>query len=172
MILGRPTLMNWGPGLPSRPIDAEVPRNRRAAPLVARNPEKDPPTPVTRVLWLSNMTRLMRDIQTLQDEGPFPKDFSKVDELHYRIQGLEDAEPAFLRLQNPDTQWDIGERAVWIQDARLYFSQFHNFCELALHRQYIFHRKKSRDVALAVCMNTLECHQNIFQDLPPMSWRK
>ncbi|KAH8175695.1 fungal specific transcription factor domain-containing protein [Sarocladium implicatum] len=171
MILGRPTLMSWGPGLPTRPIDAEVPLNRRNVPLVARNPEKDPPTPVTRVLWLSNMTRLMRDIQTLQDEGPFPKDFSKVDELQNKIQGLEDAEPAFLRLQNPDTQWDVGDRAVWIQDARLYFSQFHNFCMLALHRQYIFHRKKSRDVALAVCMNTLECHQNIFQDLPPMSWR-
>lgn len=172
MILGRPSLINWGSGLPSRAIDAVVPPNRRNVPLVARDPLKDAPTPVTKVLWLANATYLMRDIQQLQEEGPFPKDFSKVDHLHTRCLGAQDAEPAFLRMQNPDTRWDEGDRAIWIQDARMYCKQFNNFCLLALHRPYIFHRKKSRDVALQVCLDTLDCHQTIFRDLPTMSWRK
>ena len=113
-ILGRPSLIDWGPGLPTRAIDVVVPPNRRNVPLVDRDPLKDPPTPVTKIMWLANMTKLMRDIQQLQDEGPFPKDFSKVDILHSRCLGLEDAEPAFLRMENADKQCylDTGRKDV------------------------------------------------------------
>jgi hypothetical protein len=172
VILGRPLLLDWSRPLPTPPIDVEVPPNRRHVPLVARNPTKDPPTPLTRGIFLMEIAQILRDTQILEHDGPYPKDFRKVDQLHKKIEKVQEELPAFFRMENPDTRWDTPERQLWLNDARVYFDQMINFALLALHRPYIFHRKVSRDVALQVCLGTLHSHQSVFSDLPMVSYRK
>lgn len=171
LILGRPALLDWS-RLPSLPVEVEVPRNRRQVPLIPRNPAKDPPTNLTRVMWLGRICQILKDIHTLEQEGPHPKDFTKVSLLHERVLALQDETPPFFRLKDPDTQWDGPDMTPMLQDSRSYFHQLNNFCILALHRPYIFHRRASREAALQACLSTLDAHRGIFSSLPMISWRK
>ena len=128
-----------------------------------------PPTPLTRGLWLHSLSLPLRQIQELEQLGPYPKDFSKVNMVHERIMELDDKKPAAFRLQNPDTRWDD---MAWIQPTRLYLAQMHEFSLMALHRPYIFHRKESRIEALRASVEMLELQRIFLESLPPEAWRK
>ncbi|KHO11684.1 Zn(2)-C6 fungal-type DNA-binding domain protein [Metarhizium robertsii ARSEF 23] len=172
LILGRPGTVDWRHSLPSLPIDTPVPSNRSNTPIAPRNPEKDPPTPLTRCLWLHEITLPLRDIQDLEHEGPYPRDFSKIDRVHQKIMSLHESTPAILRLKNPDTRWDNDpEVEGWIGGTRYYFHFIHNFTLMALHRPYLFHRKESRLEALTAGLAMLEMQRSMFEGLPSTSWR-
>lgn len=173
LILGRPGTVDRRHGFPSLPVDAPTPSDRRSTPIVPRNPERDPPTPLTRFLWLHELSGPLQEIQDLEHDGPYPRDFSKIERLHGKIIKLHESTPGIFRLANPDTTWDNHpEVAHWIQETRHYFHMFHAFSVMALHRLYVFHRKESRLEALRASLTILDMQKLMFEDLPSASWRK
>jgi hypothetical protein len=173
LILGRPGTLDWRHGFPSRPIDAPVPTYRSKTPIVPRDPEKDPPTPLTRLLWLFELTHPLVEVQDLEQQGPYPKDPSRIDKLHRKIMSVRDSTPGIFRLENPDTRWDHDpEVAEWIQGTRPYFELLHAFGVMALHRPYLFHRKESRVEALRAGLLLLDMQRLLFEGLSASSWRK
>lgn len=172
MVLGRPGTVDWNQTLPTPPIDAAIPKDRSKTPVIPRDDEKDHPTPLTRILYTNQLAGPLKAIQNLEKDGPCPKDFSKVDEVHRSIRDLEDAMPPVFRLENPDTRWDDLPDMDWIQACRYYFAQLHQFSLMALHRPYVFNRKESRSEAIQASLRMLELQKMTFHGLPPDSWRK
>ena len=172
IFLGRPGSIDWHRGLPSLPIDAPVPPSRTKTPVMPRNEATDPPTLLTRAIWLFQLARNLRLILDLEFDGSHPRDFTKVDETHRRMLALDEEKPAVFRLQNPDRRWD-GHAHVkeWIHLTRLHFEQLHYFALMALHRPYIFSHPPSREAALTASVNMLALQQKMFDGLPLASWR-
>lgn len=172
LVLGRPGTVDVRHGFPSIPIDAAIPKEPSKTPVVARDPETTPPTPLTRGLWQWELSTALFDIRELEEDGPYPKDFSKIDKIHQKILAIEDCKPAVFRLKNPDARWDGAPGMKWLQAMRFYVAQLHEFNLMALHRPYIFHRRESRSEALKASIEMLEIQRLTFEGLPPESWRK
>ncbi|TWU78752.1 hypothetical protein ED733_006702 [Metarhizium rileyi] len=172
LILGRPGTVDWRHSFPSLPVDAAAPVDRSRSPIIPRNAENDPPTPLTRALWLHELCLPLRDIQDLEREGPYPKDFSRVDRLHQKIMSIHNSTPSMFRLRDPDTRWDSDpEVGVWIGGSRYYGHLVHGFSLMALHRPYLFHRKESRVEALRASLTMLDMQRSMFGGLSSTSWR-
>lgn len=174
LILGRPGGVDVRHGFPSIPIDAVIPtpQDQSKTPVVPRDEATSPPTPLTRGLWQWALSAALFDIRGLEEDGPYPKDFSKVDAVHQKILAIDDIKPPVFRLKNPDTRWDDEPGSAWIRAVRFYLAQLHAFNLMALHRPYIFHRKESRSEALQASIEMLEIQRLTFEGLPPESWRK
>jgi hypothetical protein len=172
VVLGRPGFTNTTTVLPTLPIDAPCPKDRLRTPVQERDPEVDPPTPLTRSIWSYKLMDPMRDIQELEKDGPCPKDYSKVERVHQKVLDLDDAIPAYLRLGNPDTRWDDDPECYWLPHMRIYLSQIGRFNIMALHRPYIFNRAESRLEALKACIEMLQRQRLSFEGLKPNSWKK
>ncbi|KAH7155022.1 hypothetical protein B0J13DRAFT_215231 [Dactylonectria estremocensis] len=169
-ILGRPGTIDWNQTLPTPPVDTSIPTNRSKTPVVPRG-ETERPSPVTRILWNVELAKPLQAIRNLEMELPNPKDFPKVDQLHQSILDLHDRIPPAFRLDDPDTQWDDEPDMRWLQACRFYFAQLHMFGLMALHRSYVFHRKRSRAEAIQASLRMLEIQKMTFQGLPPDTWR-
>lgn len=172
VFLGRPGSIVWRPGQPTLPVDAPLPLQPSKTPVAARNDERDPPTLVTRILWMFQLARPLYDLLDLQRDGGHPKDYSKVDKLHQKMLDVEESKPAVFRSENPDRRWDNYPGMHWLENSRLYFKQLHYFGLIALHRRYMFHRKQSRTAALKASIHMLDIQKRSFQGLDPASWRK
>jgi hypothetical protein len=157
---------------PTPAVDAPIPKDTSKTPVLPRDEENEPLTPITRNLYWLKMMEPLRDIQDLEQEGPYPKDFAKVDKIHQAISELETNMPPALRDQNPDTRWDGRPDTAWLREARSGLRQCHYFSLMALHRPYIFHRKQSRAEALKASLGMLEVQQRDFEASEPISWRK
>ncbi|KAK4188823.1 OMPdecase-domain-containing protein [Podospora australis] len=163
-VLGRPTTINLTMPFPSLPIDAPVPKNRKKEPVAKRLPDS-PPTPLTRALWAYEILKPLITILELEKEGPCPKNFDKVDAVHKELLDLEARTPAVFRLENPDTRWDEelrGDEGDWIKLARVLLPQLSSFELMALHRPYIFTRKRSREEALRASLKMLDAQRLHF----------
>lgn len=172
VFLGRPGSVVWSHGLPSLPIDAPTPTDPATTPIESRDEAVDPPTLITRQLYLFQVGDALRAVLDLEPDGSHPKDFSKVDHVHQLMLSLEAAKPAAFRLANPDRRWDEHPAvAPWIHNTRLYMQQLHHFGVMALHRPYIFHRKESRVAALRAAVNMLGIQRRTFDGLPLIQWR-
>ncbi|KAF5006106.1 hypothetical protein FDECE_7478 [Fusarium decemcellulare] len=170
MVLGRPGTVDWNQVLPSPPVDAPIARDRSKTPVVPRR-EDDPPTPITRLLWNLQLCGPLRAIQNLENEGPYPRDSNKIDQLHQSIVELDEKMPPAFRLDNPDTRWDSQPEVHWYQATRYYFAHLHQFSKTALHRPFVFNRKESRVEAMQASLRALEIQKMTFEGLPPDSWR-
>ncbi|OAQ96659.1 hypothetical protein LLEC1_05483 [Akanthomyces lecanii] len=172
VFLGRPGSVVWAHGLPSLPIDAPTPADCSKTPVESRDESVDPPTLVTRQIFLFRAADALRYVLDLEPDGSHPKDFSKVDHVHQLMKTLHDDMPAAFRLENPDRRWDDHpECSRWIHNTRLYLKQLHFFGIMALHRPYIFHRKESRVEALRAAVNMLGTQRKTFDGLPLVQWR-
>ncbi|OLN92139.1 Multidrug resistance regulator 1 [Colletotrichum chlorophyti] len=171
LVLGRPGSIDWRILPPSLPIDTPPPKDRRKTPVAPRDDEKDPPTPLTRVIWAFKLVGPMREILELEHDGPCPKDYSKVDRVHQMCLELDELTPAYFRLENPDRRWDDEPSCYWLQSVRFYLPQLNLFNLMALHRPYIFNRQKSRTEALKASIEMLHRQMLTFQGLEPGSWR-
>ncbi|KAF3012053.1 hypothetical protein E8E14_009365 [Neopestalotiopsis sp. 37M] len=169
-VLGRPTSVDMRTFKRSTPTDAPIPADRRKTPIFARG-ENDPPTPLTRGLWAFECMRPLRDILDLEKEGPFPKDFSKVEKLHQELLDLQERTPPELRLENPDTRFDHLPECHWITLARPTLPQLISFNFMALHRPYIFTRASSRHEALKASLDMLEAQSIHFKGLNPEQYK-
>ncbi|EGX91098.1 Fungal transcriptional regulatory protein [Cordyceps militaris CM01] len=172
VFLGRPGSVVWAHGLPSLPVDAPTPLDCAKTPIESRDQAVDPPTLITRQLFLFKIGEALRYVLDLEPDGSHPKDFSKVDHVHQLMEALRDDTPAAFRLANPDRRWDEHPAcAGWIHQSRLYLEQLHYFGIMALHRPYIFHRRASRVAALRAAVNMLGIQRQTFDGLPLIQWR-
>ncbi|KAI0143396.1 hypothetical protein BJ166DRAFT_540115 [Pestalotiopsis sp. NC0098] len=169
-VLGRPTSVDMRTFKRSSPVDAPVPADRRKTPIFARG-ENDPPTPLTRGLWAMECMRPLRDILDLEKEGPFPKDFAKVEKLHQELLELQERTPPEFRLENPDTRFDHLPECKWLVLARPTLPQLISFNFMALHRPYIFTRASSRHEALKASLTMLEAQSIHFKGLDPEQYK-
>ena len=164
-VLGRPTSIDHRFISRSSPIDAILPKSAGSrAPLVPRT-DDDPPTPLTRMIWSWQVMQTLREIQDLEKEGPFPKDFSKVEKIHAEILEIRSRTPPPFRLENPDTRFDKLPECWWLPYARAQLPQLHAFNLLALHRPYVFTRTASRNAALKASLEMLESQRQQFAAL-------
>ncbi|KAK2020804.1 fungal-specific transcription factor domain-containing protein [Colletotrichum zoysiae] len=171
LVLGRPGSIDWRICPPSLPVDTPPPKDRRKTPIAPRDDERDPPTPLTRVIWAFRLVAPMREILELEQDGPCPKDYSKVDRVHQMCLDLDEATPAYFRLENPERKWDNDPSCHWLQSVRFYLPQMNLFNLMALHRPYIFNRQKSRTEALKTSIEMLHRQMLTFQGLDAGSWR-
>ncbi|PTB67549.1 hypothetical protein BBK36DRAFT_1116503 [Trichoderma citrinoviride] len=173
LILGRPGALDWRHGMPTLPIDARFTMNsdRSKTPVIPREEGRDPPTPLTRNLFLYKTMIPLRDIQDLESEGPCPRDFSKVHKVQQKIMENHDNTPAVFRIENPDRQWDNEPDLHWLPQARCLCEQMFHFTLVALHRPYIFHREESRVEVIKGSLGMLEMQRQLFVGLPPKSWK-
>ncbi|KAI0970994.1 hypothetical protein F4678DRAFT_110073 [Xylaria arbuscula] len=163
-VLGRPTSIDHRFTSRSFPIDCIIPKSAKRVPLVPRT-DDDPPTPLTRSIWSWQVMKSLREIQDLEKEGPFPKDFSKVENLHAEILDIKSRTPAPFRSENPDTRFDQLPECWWLPYARAQLPQLHAFNILALHRPYVFTRVASRNAALEASLEMLESQRQQFATL-------
>ncbi|RFU80114.1 fungal specific transcription factor domain-containing [Trichoderma arundinaceum] len=173
LILGRPGSLDWRHGLPTLPIDARftTASDRSKTPVIPREEGIDPPTPLTRNLFLYKVMMPLRDVQDLESDGPCPRDFSKVQKIQQTIMEIHESTPAVFRMENPDKQWDSRPELHWLPQARYLFEQMYYFTLVALHRPYIFHREDSRVEVIKGSLGMLEMQRQMFKGLPPKSWK-
>lgn len=169
-VLGRPTSIDFRQINRSLPIDVVLPNEKKKMPLVPRS-EDDPPTPLTRAIWGFEMMRPLREILDLEKEGPFPKDFSKVDKLHQKLLDIQASTPAPFRLENPDTRFDDQAECWWLPLVRPNLPQLMSFNFMALHRPYIFTRSVSRHEALKASLGMLEAQRIYFSVMKPHQFK-
>ncbi|PHH87905.1 hypothetical protein CDD83_8247 [Cordyceps sp. RAO-2017] len=170
VILGRPGTVDRRHGLPTIPVDSLPAPRGKLGPVVARQADQDPPTPVTKGLWMHALSGSLRDILDLERDGPYP-DFSKVDRLHQKILELDEAKPAVFRFDEPDRRWDMMPGLGWLPRARPLLAQFHEFSLMALHRPYVFYRAESRTAAVRASLEMLERQRILVEGLQPRAWR-
>lgn len=169
VVLGRPISVDLT--VPrTLPMDTLSQQHPERKPVIQRS-ENDPPSLITRTLYIYKITMALKDIVDLEKEGPCPKDFSKVDRLHERLLGLQAETPAVFRRENPDTRYDDLPECSWIPLAR---SQLHPllwFNFMALHRPYVFTRPHSRGEALKASLKMLELQRATFIGLSPRHYK-
>ncbi len=115
-VLGRPTTIDRSID-PTLPIDAPIPKDRSKTPVLCRG-ENDPPTPLTRALWSYKIIAPLRDILDLEKDGPCPKNFTRVDQIHDDLLALDEKTPPFFRMENPDMRFDHLPGCSWLPGAR------------------------------------------------------
>ncbi|KAI1341852.1 hypothetical protein F5Y15DRAFT_375468 [Xylariaceae sp. FL0016] len=169
-VLGRPTSVDHRLVDRTPPADVIIPKAPRRVPLVPRGAD-DPPTPLTRALWSFEIMKPLRDIHDLEKEGPFPKDFSKVEKIHRDILDLQARTPPAFRLHNPDTRFDGLPECWWLRIVRPNLPQILSFNFMALHRPYVFTRFESRREALKASIDMLEAQRQQFAVLQPAQHR-
>ena len=169
IVLGRPTTI--GRALePALPVAAPIPKDRSKTPIQPRG-EDDPPTPITRALWSYQIMVFLRDICDLEQEGPCPKDFERVDRIDEELHALEERTPGWFRLENPDTTFDNHPDCYWLPWVRATMPQLIAFDFMALHRPYIFTRPASRSRALKSSLAMLHSQRLHFQTLRPEQYK-
>jgi hypothetical protein len=170
VVLGRPLTIDVLNYPVIKAVDAPLPKDRSKTPVVPRS-EHDPPTPLTRSLWAYELMMPLRDILVLEKDGPCPKDFSKVDEIHQKLTDLIDSTPPYFRLENPDTRFDHLPECYWLPMVRATLPQLSTFNFMALHRPYIFTRPKSRTEALKASLDMLHAQQLHFASIEKQHYR-
>lgn len=165
-VLGRPTSVDFRLVTRSLPVDSIIPKDRKRSPIMPRG-ENDPPTPLTRAIWSWEIMKPLRDILDLEKEGPFPKDFSKVEKIHQELLDLHARTPPPFRMENPDTRFDNLPECWWLPFVRPTLPQLLFFNIMALHRPYVFTRATSRREALKASLDMLEAQKQYFALLKP-----
>ncbi|KAH7367294.1 hypothetical protein B0T11DRAFT_325578 [Plectosphaerella cucumerina] len=171
VVLGRPGTIDWRSNPPTLPLDAPFPKDRRKTAPAPRDEERDPPTPVTMQIALYHLIQPLVKVMELEQDGPCPKSYDKVDRVHEMTMRIYEELPAYLRLEYPDTRWDNHPGCQWLPAARNFTAQIHFFDFIAVHRPYVFHRKRSRVEALHASMRMLDCHLESFRGLDPKTYR-
>ncbi|KAI0202615.1 hypothetical protein F4808DRAFT_67950 [Astrocystis sublimbata] len=163
-VLGRPTSVDHRTINRSLPVDSLIPKGATRIPLMPRS-DDDPPTPQTRSIWSWEIMKTLRDILDLEKEGPFPKDFSKVEKIHAEILDIRTRTPPPFRNENPDTRFDDLPECWWLPYVRAQLPQLSAFNILALHRPYVFTRSASRNAALKASLEMLESQRQQYAAL-------
>lgn len=164
MTLGRPTTLDCRYDNIIYPVDTSPSFDRRTSTPVPRA-ENEPPTPLTMALVNAKAVRILSEILALEQDGPCPRDYTKVERLHEQIlQGYRSV-PAYFRSDYPDTSFDSRPECYWLPESRPLFDTFLGFSLMCLHRPYVFTIGKSRLEALRAGLSILRAQRNFFQYL-------
>ncbi|KAL1842299.1 hypothetical protein VTJ49DRAFT_5580 [Mycothermus thermophilus] len=173
--------------VPPPPPSPGNPNPRSRTPVVPRG-DDDPPTPLTRWLWVARvLAPILQEVLALEPHGPCPprEYLARVDQLDAELRSLagagERAMPASLRIRlidgpdgprmdtaDTDTRFDAhpGFRR-WLPRARASLPQLVAFVRMALHRPYVFTRPASRREALRASLEMLGAERVYFGLLRP-----
>jgi hypothetical protein len=108
-------------------------------------------------------------MRALKADRPRPKDYAVVRRLHEEISSLVEALPAFLRLKNPDTTWDLDY--PYLPQLRQELQVMTNLFLMTLHRPHIISNLESRKAALQAALETLDCQQCFFAQAKQHQYR-
>ncbi|KAJ8064490.1 hypothetical protein OCU04_006823 [Sclerotinia nivalis] len=148
-------------GKPPFPIDAPVPVNHQEVAPAPRT-KSDPPTPLSIILWTSELSAPLWDIFVLEKEDPHRKDFAKVGKMHDSINQISSYFPPYLRVHNPDTSFDDHLDCYWLPRARFNLQNNADFTTMTLHRPYIFVNLSNRILALKAALEALDAQRTFF----------
>ncbi|KAH8819214.1 hypothetical protein F5884DRAFT_759942 [Xylogone sp. PMI_703] len=166
LVLGRPPTIDPRDGRPTFPIDSVPVKNRRAEPPAKRK-DSDPPTPLSALLWNSELGAPLWDILNLEREGPRQSDGAKVEKMHKLINQVISHAPPYFRSKDPDRRWDNHPQCYWLARTRVVLENSAAFTVMALHRPYIFTNSNSRTAALNAGLDILRaqrCHFKLLEE--------
>ncbi|KAJ2903891.1 fungal-specific transcription factor domain-containing protein [Zalerion maritima] len=172
MILGRPPTIDITAPMPTPPIDAHVSASRYSTYPHLRDPE-EPPTRLTRSVWVSKTMQPLKDILTMGKESRAgPEACKLVDIVHESISRLEREVPPFFDLDHADTRFDSHPDCAWVPGTRMLIKQIIASMFMALHRPFVFSQAHSRREALRACLTILDVQRIQFVSLPPHQYRQ
>lgn len=161
IVLGRPTTVDSRDPRPPFPIDAPYPKNYKEEAPAPRK-DTDPPTCLTKILWIAELGGPLYDIYQLERDDPTQSNFAKVQKMHELFDHIRFQCPKFFRFHNPDTSFDSLPECFWLPGGRAYLQSIEAFTLMALHRPYIFTSKVSRAAALAAALDVLRGQKDMF----------
>ncbi|KAK5039342.1 hypothetical protein LTR13_003599 [Exophiala sideris] len=150
------------------PTDCEIPTNRKSTAPLPRSPNEKPNEYTIRFLE-SRLTSTLHEVKALEAEGPYPRDYSKVERLHQQALGYIDDIPAIYRSENPDTSYDL--ECPWLPAQREYLCSGAWLFVLSIHRTYLFSIPKSREAIMRSGIETLRAQQRFFNCLQPHHYK-
>jgi Fungal specific transcription factor domain len=170
IVLGRPTTIDPRDGKPPFPIDVPIPRNRQEAAPSPRT-ETDVPTPLTMLLWNTEVSAPLWDIFNLEKEDPHQNNLAKIEKMHKLINQISLHCPPFFRAQNTDLTFDSLPECYWLPRARPVFQNNAAFTIMALHRPYLFTNSASRTSALKAGLDVLRAQRTLFNLLSSLHYK-
>ncbi|KIX92201.1 uncharacterized protein Z520_12082 [Fonsecaea multimorphosa CBS 102226] len=168
MVLGKPLNFKANDYTVVPPTDCEIPRNRKSTAPFERSEYETPNTFTVRLLEY-HMHKHLPQIRELELEGPYPRDYSKVERLHQGALEYIATIPAIYRFENPDTSFD--EECPMLAAQREFFCATIWLFILLLHRPYIFSNSKSRSEIMKAGIHMLEAQQRFFETLSPHHYK-
>ncbi|KAK6379540.1 hypothetical protein LTS17_006458 [Exophiala oligosperma] len=168
MVLGKSLTLSINDCLIVPPTDCDIPRDRKSIAPSPRSPFEKPSVFTVRLLEYQ-LASCFHDIKALEAEGPYPRDYGKVERLHQRAVDFIDSIPPIYRSNNPDTSFD--EQCPWLPAQREHLRSNAWFFLLLLHRTYIFSVAKSRTEIMKAGIQMLHAQQKFFCSLQPQHWK-
>jgi hypothetical protein len=141
------------------PTDTHIPRNRKTTIPLPRNGSHKPDTFTMRLIEYGIQKNLPK-IRQLEEDGPYPRDYAMVEQLHQGAIDYIEALPAIFDHQNPDKTFD--RECPWLIPQREYLHSTISFYIIAIHRPYIFSIRKSRYEIIRNGIEVLKAQQRFF----------
>ncbi|KAJ6113512.1 hypothetical protein N7523_006829 [Penicillium sp. IBT 18751x] len=161
MILGRPRMINLDDCDAKPPMNCNIPRDPSTAiPMTVRPEDSNSPVTISAVLLKYELACKVHKMRATKADSPRLDDYNIVQKLHEEIMLLKNEVPAFLRLKNTDTTWDIEH--PYLPQLRQEFQVMLNLIVMALHRSHVISNGESRKAALQAALQTLDCQQQFF----------
>ncbi|OCT51656.1 hypothetical protein CLCR_08064 [Cladophialophora carrionii] len=168
MVLGKP--LNFKPNDYTIivPTDCEIPRNRTSmAPF--QRAESDKPNTFTVRLLEYHIHKYLPQVRELEAQGPYPRDYGKVERLHQIALDYIASIPPIYRFENADRSYDV--ECPHLASQREFLCATVWLFVLMLHRTYIFSIAKSRTEILKAGIEMLNAQQRFFLTLEPHHYR-
>lgn len=162
MVLGKPMNINLRDCMICPPVDARVTEDPQITPPFPRA-ELDRPSEFTVRLIEYRLQIYLPRVRELETEGPFPKDYTRVQWLHQEALSYIDTLPAIYRFDNPDTSFDLA--CPWLPAQREYLCTATWYFVLALHKPYTFTIPESRKEIMRSGITMLKAQQRYFEYL-------
>lgn len=166
MLLGRPRMIHLDDCDVKPPMDCNIPKEPSAAiPMTVRPGDDNSITTVSAPLFRYALAYKVHEMRAMKADRPRPKDYSVVRTLHEKIISSLDELPAFLRLKNSDTTWDL--EFPYLPQLRHELKVMANLFLMTLHRPHIISNIESRKAALQAGLETLDSQQRSFEQAEP-----
>lgn len=76
-------------------------------------------------ITLYNLIQPLVKVMELEQDGPCPRSYDKVDRVHEMTLRIREEMSPYLRFENPDTRWDHRPDCQWLPAARNFTAQIH-----------------------------------------------
>jgi len=168
VILGKPMHIRLEDCKIVLPLDAHCSANWKHVAPVARSP-LEKPTSFTQRLVEYQLHIHLHKVRTLEMEGPFPQDYTRVEHLDGQAHAYMDSLPQIWRFDDPDTSFDAA--CPWLSPQREYLCSITWFFLVALHRPYIFTMAASRTEIVQAGIQVLHAQDRLVKALRPHQYK-
>lgn len=160
-LLGRPRMINLDDCDVKPPMDCNIPRDPSTAiPMTVRPEDGHAPVTISAPLFRYALACKVHKMRATKADMPRLSNYSVVQTLHEEIMSLANEVPAFLRLKNADTTWDLEH--PYLPQLRLELQVMLNLVLMALHRPHVISQGESRRASLQAALQTIDCQHLSF----------